>query len=124
MELGEVENICKSIHCNIFETTFKIRVERDNKRPDDGRIFIQLVYDAFCTNTGVLQEWHSRKWYLSHHMTEDEIVKTCYVAFESAVKHEVMEGFKINGTVLFNPHVDYKELLAISGSEVKRKQIS
>lgn len=120
MTITEIIHLTTSIKCNLFATTFKVRVERDNKDEVNGRIFIQLVYDAFCTKSGVLQEWHGRKWYLSDHMTEDEIVKTCYVAFESAVKHEIMEGFKVNGTILFNPHVDYKELLLISDKEVRR----
>lgn len=53
-------------------------------------------------------------------MTADEIVKTVYAAFEAAIKHEVMEGFKVDGIVLFNPHVDFEELLKISHKEIQR----
>lgn len=65
-------------------------------------------------------EWSGRKWYLSDYMTSDEIIKTCYVAFEAAVKHEIMEGFKVGGIVLFNPHTQYTELLKISHLEIQR----
>lgn len=119
--LQEVKNICSRISMHLFETKFSIRVERDAKRPEDGRIFLQVTYEAFCTKTGILQPWTGRKWYLSDHMTEDEIIKTAYCAFESAVKHEIMEGFKVEGIVLFNPHVDFNELLKISSIEIKRK---
>lgn len=53
-------------------------------------------------------------------MTNDEIIKTAYCAAEAAVKHEIMEGFKVDGVILFNPHVDFEELLKISHLEVKR----
>ena len=54
-------------------------------------------------------------------MTDDEVVKTAYAAFKAAVEHEVMEGFKVDGQVLFNPHTPYEELLKVSNIEVKRK---
>jgi hypothetical protein len=53
-------------------------------------------------------------------MTDDEIIKTSYGAFKAAVEHEVMEGFKVDGIILFNPHVNFEELLKISHKEIKR----
>lgn len=41
---------------------------------------------------------------------------------EKAVIHEVMEGFTVDGKVLFNPHVNFEELLTISDREVTRAQ--
>lgn len=122
-QLDKVRRLCSHITCVLLGTLFDIRVERDNMDSVNGRIFIQMRYNSICTNNGVIVEWHGRKWYLSDHMTEDEIVKTCYCAFEAAVKHEIMEGFKFNGIVLFNPHVNYKELLNILHLEVKREGI-
>lgn len=119
MTLSQVKEICSQITANIMGTAFKIRCEHDCK-DQTGRIFIQLVYDAFCSKSGVLKEWHGRKWYLSEHMTEDEIIKTAFAGFKAAVEHEVMEGFKVNGICLFNPHINYKELLKISHLEVQR----
>ncbi len=108
-----------SMEC-LGNKTFVLRVERDNQSPTEGRIFIQVIYEAPCVKTGGLQIFHGRKFYLSDHMTEDEIVKTAYLAFKLAVEHEIMEGFKVDGKVLFNPHVSYQELLNISDKEVKR----
>lgn len=56
-------------------------------------------------------------------MTKDEIIKTGFAAFKAAVEHEVLEGFKIGERALFNPHIDYKELLKISHKEVKRRDV-
>lgn len=117
--IENVKRLLSRVTMSCFGTDFKMRIEHDNEF-DNGRIFIQVVYDAPCTKTGEVQEWHGRKWYLSKHMTEDEIIKTAYVAFEAAVKHEIMEGFKVAGTVLFNPHVHYEALLAVSHNEIKR----
>jgi hypothetical protein len=121
MTLEQIKLITDKIKCQLLSTTFRIRVERDNKDLGNGRIFIQMSYDGFCSRTGVFQyDWHGRKYYLSDYMTEDEIVKTCFAAFKAAVEHEVMEGFKINDITVFNPHIDHKELLKISHIEVKR----
>lgn len=56
-------------------------------------------------------------------MTNDEIAKTAYVAFESAIKHEIMEGFKVDGIILFNPHVNFEALLGVSDQEIRREVI-
>ena len=54
-------------------------------------------------------------------MTEDEVVKTCFAAFKAAVEHEIMEGFRYEDKIVFNPHVDFRELMNISHKEVKRQ---
>lgn len=113
------EQLISRISLSCFGTEFKIRVEHDNEF-ENGRIFLQVTYSANCNETGEFKEWHGRKYYLSKHMTDDEIVKTAYTAFESCVKHEIMEGFKVDGVVLFNPHTDFEQLLKISHKQVKR----
>lgn len=118
--LKRVKRVVNTISFSVFGRHFAFIVSRD-KIHTDGRIYVQVSYVAPCTKTGDHQVWHGRKWYLSEYMTADEIVKTCYCAAEAAVKHEIMEGFKVNDTILFNPHVDYRELLKISHKEVKRK---
>lgn len=98
---------------------FKFIVELDKK--SFTRVYIQIVYDAKCTKTGKIESWSSRKWYLSEHMTEDEVVKTLYAAFEMCVKHEVMEGFKYDNKPVFNPHTSYFEFYQASQNETTRK---
>lgn len=120
MDLQLVKYLCNNITMQLFGVTFSFRVERDNKRPEDGRIFIQIVYETPCNKTGEKKEWHGRKWYLSDYMTEDEIVKTAWCAYESVVKHETMETFRVFGKLLFNPHVHYRSLLEVSEKEISR----
>ncbi len=119
--LNRVLKLTNRITLSCLGIDFKIRVEHDNEF-ENGRVFLQIVYSSPCIKTGEDNEWHGRKFYLTKYMTNDEIVKTAYVAFEAAIKHEVMEGFKVDNIVLFNPHVDFEELLLISHKEVAREQ--
>jgi len=128
-KLEEIRKIANSITMKCVNILFNLHVEYDMKYqrvlPNgdiDARIFLQVSYLAPCTNTGKLELWKGRKYYLSDYMTEDEIVKTAYVAFEQAVKHEVMEGFKKNGVIVFNPHVNHEELIKVSHLEVRREE--
>lgn len=123
LELEQVESLCENIYMICLgNESFKLRVEKDNENPKSGRVFLQVVYKAPCIKTGIRQEFHGRKFYLSKHMTQDEVVKTAFLAFKLAVEHEIMEGFSVGGKVLFNPHVDFTELLAISQKEVTRNE--
>jgi hypothetical protein len=118
--IEKVKSITNRITMTLFNQQLRLRVEYDKIHGPSGRIFLQVTYDSPCSKSGALQMWNGRKWYLSEYMTDDEIIKTAYCAFEAAVKHEVMEGFKVDNAILFNPHVDYKELLKISHLEVTR----
>lgn len=117
--IDRVLTITNRISASCFGTDFKFRIEHDNEF-ENGRIFLQVTYEAPCVHDKEMKEWHGRKFYLSKHMTDDEIIKTAYVAFESAVKHEIMEGFKVDGIILFNPHINFEELLKVSHKEIKR----
>jgi hypothetical protein len=118
--LQHLQNLCSGITMDCFGTKFKLRIARDQIH-NRGRFFIQVTYRAKCNKTAKYKVWNGRKWYLSEFMTDDEVIKTAYCAFEAVVKHEIMEGFKINGIVLFNPHVDYLSLLKVSNHEVSRE---
>ncbi len=119
--MSEIRDLISRISMTIFDKVFKIRCEVDNKY-DAGRLFVQAIYTAKCNKTGEEKEWHGRKYYLSEYMEDDEIIKTCFTAFKAAVDHEVMEGFKVDGIVLFNPHVKFEELLKVSHLETQRQQ--
>lgn len=119
--LNRVKQITQRITMSCLGVEHTLRVEHDNEFKN-GRVFLQVVYKAPCTKDGTLSEWKGRKWYLSQHMTDDEIVKTAYVAFESCVKHEIMENFKVDGVILFNPHISFEELLKVSHLEVQRNK--
>lgn len=116
--LDKVRNITKRIKLQCLGVHFDVRTDYDVKGGD--RVFIQILYRSPCTETGQSELWKGRKYYLSEFMTDDEIVKTVYVAFEQAVKHEVMEGFTIDNKILFNPHINFEALLEVSDRTIKR----
>lgn len=131
MTIEEIRTLLGRVSCELLGTEFTLLVEHDKKfrmyrgiNPEkiDARIYLQVQYQAPCTKTGVYGTWKGGKYYLSSHMTPDEIVKKAYVAFEAAVKHEIMEGFKVDGKILFNPHVHFEALLEVSDREVKREE--
>lgn len=118
--LERVQKILDRISIEFFETTFYIFAHYDKIHGENGRIYLQVEYEATCTKSGKREVWKGGKHYLSEYMTNDEIVKKAYVAFEQAVKHEVMESFKVDNIILFNPHVDFEELLKVSQNEITR----
>lgn len=119
MDLQQVKDLLSRVEMNLLGHQFYLRVDHDQKNPG-GRVFLQVYYEAICTRTGKEEQWSGRKFYLSEHMLPDEVIKTAWVAFEAAVKHEVMEGFTVDDKILFNPHVNFEELLKISHKEVQR----
>jgi hypothetical protein len=122
--LRRVQKLAEPIALEVFDKRFYIRIERDCTRPRDGRVFIQLVYYAKCNSEGNEKEWHGRKWYLSPHMIDDEIIKTVFLAFKVVIEHEVLEGFKYDGKAVFNPHVNFEELVKIATREVARENVN
>jgi hypothetical protein len=116
--LDRVKKITDRISLNLLGMEFKLKVSLDEIYKN--RVYLQIIYKSPCTESGKVEEWKGGKSYLSEFMTDDEIVKKAYVAFEQAVKHEVMESFKVDGITLFNPHINFEELLKVSHKEVKR----
>lgn len=77
--------------------------------------YLQLQWDDEDNfNPGKPYRSHGRKWYLSPHMTDSEVVLTAWAAVEFAEIHEARERFKFQGACVFNPHVDIKALQAVS----------
>jgi hypothetical protein len=119
IELYRVRKLTSHITFSIFGKAIRLAILEDKKYGK--RIYMQPFYLAPCTKTNSVEEWRGRKWYLTPHMLEDEVVKTAYAAFKAAVEHEIMEGFKYDGTVVFNPHTDFRKLMEVSPFEVKRE---
>lgn len=66
-----------------------------------------------CNTTGEPMAWHGRKWMLSPHMTETEVVQTAFKAYMAAVEHEAREGFLWHGVTIFDPHINVNDLVAL-----------
>lgn len=72
-----------------------------------GRLYLQIQFDDIDNVTGQNNyRAHCRKWYLSEHMTKQEVVRTAWKAFEAAILHEAQEKFLYRGRMIYGPHMD------------------
>lgn len=63
--------------------------------------------------TGKPTSWRGRKWLLSEHMTDGEVVQTIFLATRVAIEHEMREQFLFMGQAIFDPHYDINKLVAL-----------
>ena len=101
-----------AIDAEVFGTEFRARLGFDSDV-----FWVQLTYTI---DNAVFR---CRKWRLSPHMLDDEIVKTIWLAFEVAVKHELLEGFRFNGERVFNPHTPFTKFIEASRTEAFRPEV-
>lgn len=63
--------------------------------------------------SGAPLAWKGRKWLLSKHMTDGEIVQTTFLALMTAIEHEAREQFFYKGEAVFDPHYDIEKLVEL-----------
>lgn len=81
---------------------------------DGSRFYLQWEFKApdwTSDDRKTLLPWKSRKWHLSEHMTENEIVQTALAAALTAEEHEAREAFAYMGVRLFHPHISIAALM-------------
>lgn len=76
--------------------------------------YVQIICKDTCNLTDEPYTWKGRKWLLSIHMTDSEIVQTCFAGAKMAMEHELRETFKWRGECIFRPHFDIVALHEIS----------
>jgi hypothetical protein len=89
-----------------------------------GAPWLQITCTALCNVTDVPMKWRGRKWMLSYHMTDGELVQTAFKAVLTAQEHEAREQFKYRGVSIFDPHYDVERLVALrtDPTSVKERQ--
>lgn len=60
--------------------------------------------------SGKVELQKCRKWYISPHSCDAEIVRTCFIAVKQAEEHELCERFRFKGKQIYNPHIDPVQL--------------
>lgn len=78
----------------------------------DGTPYVQVLFKDRDRITGEEEIQRCRKWVLSLHSTNSEIVRAVFKAVEAAALHEVQEAFKFRGARIYNPHMDLEALAA------------
>jgi hypothetical protein len=108
-----LEHILSSI-----ATPFGIFRSGRDRHPDFPRIsdpfwlqFILKAPDYAQSAPEAPAEWRGRKWRVSVHSTEREVVGTAFAALMMALEHEAREGFKYHGAAIFGPHIPLGSLM-------------
>lgn len=63
-----------------------------------------------------------RKWRISAHMTQSEVIQTCLMATIAFEEHEARENFRICGQAVYGPHLDVNALLEIANRKERRNE--
>lgn len=77
---------------------------------DDIAMFVQFWAPCSERDKGAPELQRGRKWLISEHMTDSEIVQTAFLAIKVAEEHEMRENFKFEGQCIFGPHFDLHNL--------------
>lgn len=75
--------------------------------------YMQIECNDKCNVSGADVRWKSRKWNLSVHMTDGEIVQTAFKAVLTALEHEAREKFTYRDVAIFDPHYDIEKLVEL-----------
>ena len=77
-----------------------------------GRWYLQAHHSTLDMQTRKgKEEFSTRKWLLSPHMTDSEIVQTVFKCCITSAEHEAREGFQYKGYSVFGPHYDVEALV-------------
>lgn len=90
--------------CEFPGWTLEVRLNGDHAV--DGGYLTVGDPNGVCNVTGQPLPWRGRKWRLSIHMTDGEIVQTAFLAIMTALEHEARESFKFLGVAVMEPHRD------------------
>jgi hypothetical protein len=115
--ISRAEQVVKNIQAPFGWTVF---VKSKNEIP----YLMITAYQVKDNTSDALIDWNSRKWMLSEHMTDGEIVQTAFLACMTAVEHEMRETFLYEGYSIFDPHYDIKKLVSLRSSPDALKERS
>ena len=113
----------KSIQDLIGDVKFNDWNFQVNTNPD-GTPYVQIKFLApgSFTNSDKLELQSCRKWQLSYHMCDEEIISTAYKAMLAAVEHEAREQFTWRGQAIYRPHYDIYALHELSSRNAVDKR--
>lgn len=84
-------------------------------RTRKGEMYLQVEFIARDKVSEQRTMQKGRKWFVSQHCTESELVFTALKAVLTAEEHEAREEFKYLGRAVANPHIDIQSLWRIAG---------
>lgn len=85
--------------------------------PKGDGFLLQLSYTEPDIHTGAPALQKARKWYISSHATETEIVETAYAACVRSMQHVVSEHFLYRRRRVYSPHFDIQGRIDLCDAE-------
>ena len=76
--------------------------------PSGFHLWIAGIEKDTYSGEPALQE--GRKWYISHHCTPSDVVRTAFKAVATWAEHEAREEFRYKGVRVFSPHMDIESM--------------
>lgn len=92
---------------------FKVDADKGSLSEISYPWFQIICPEGVDTRSGEPLPWKARKWKLSYHMTDTEIVQTVWAAVQRALLHEACELFRFKGAAIYDRHVDVHALAAL-----------
>ena len=78
-----------------------------------GGFFLQGIYDEPDVETKTVEKQFTRKWLLSPHMTDSEIVQTAFKLCMTSMEHRCREDFMFEEERVYSPHYNVNDLLQL-----------
>lgn len=84
------------------------------KLSSHGYVYLQGSYDERCVVKGVVERQYTRRWMLTPHMTQSEIVFTALKMVITSYEHRAREAFTYKGARIGSPHFDVEDLVKLN----------
>lgn len=99
-------------NATLLEYRLRVLIDRTSYKPDTGFrvtikgecVFVQHWQKVSDCKTGQPSFQKGRKFYVSPHMTDGEIVRTLALAVKLFEEHEANEWLRFDGQRVLNPH--------------------
>ncbi len=106
----EIQAVVDAVHAE--GRTFRLLEKGDG-------YLLQCTYLERDVESNVVRDQHSRKWYVSKHMTETEIVETAWACYQRSVIHQAAEHFTYRGRRVYSPHFKIEDRLRIENYDAR-----
>ncbi len=78
-----------------------------------GETYLQATYIDEDIYTGKAEVQTTRRWLLSPHMTDSEVIQTAFKLCMTSMEHRTREAFTYKGARIFGPHFDVEDLVGL-----------
>lgn len=104
----EIEDVVDSIKLDMVGMHIRFREQ------GGACMYLQIAYNG--KGAWGIEPWSGRKWLISSHMTNTEIVNTAWLAYKQAIEHELLEKFTFRGYTVKNPHMAVEDIATLLGA--------